>query len=104
METSLKTIKRALYNNALSFQDKLKINSGYKYTVNHDYNKYPAAVLYGTWSAVFLNKLLGGKNWKNNFDNHKIIKTFNLNRLKNGLFWPKGLDRSNWYKYWLIHD
>jgi hypothetical protein len=95
MKTSLKTIKRALYNNALSFQDKLKINSGYKYTVNHDYNKYPAAVLYGTWSAVFLNKLLGGKNWKNNFDNHKIIKNFNLNRLKNGLFWPKGLDQKS---------
>lgn len=45
-------------NKALKFIDSLKVNEGYKYTVNHDYNIHPSAILYGTWSAVFLNKLV----------------------------------------------
>lgn len=92
-------------NKALKFIDSLKVNEGYKYTVNHDYNIHPSAILYGTWSAVFLNKLV------NNLNNSSFDKLFALNTLKSfrqkdGTFFPKSLKNSSYtksFEYMLLH-
>jgi hypothetical protein len=94
----LKNIKEKIIiskNNALKFCDLLKENQGYKYTLNHDTDKYPSAILYGTWSVAFIKKLLLKDNWTDQIEKNNILDTLNSNRLKNGLFYPKSLNFSS---------
>jgi len=88
-----------------SFVEKLKVKNGYKYTINHDFNKYPAALLYGTWSAVYLNELCGVN------DADKIVKKCVLKTLENyrrsdGIYFPKALEDAKYPKskeYMYLH-
>lgn len=91
---------------ALKFADKLRVDIGFKYTINHDYNLYPSAILYGTWSVAFLKKLLLGNTWANEEEKNFILKCINTERLANGLFYPKSLDKVKYPKskeYMYLH-
>ena len=77
---------------ALHFHTHLKSDIGYKYTVNHDVTKYPAASLYGTWSVAYLQKLLLGNNWNDHSQKQFILESLKKARQKNGLFYPDALD------------
>ena len=76
---------------ALRLPKYLKTKEGYKYTVNHDIEKYPAAGFYGSWSVVYLQNLLGNKNWLNS-NKGDLLDYFNVNRTGDGLFFPIALD------------
>lgn len=76
---------------ALHFFDGLKFESGYKYTVNHDILKYPAAILYGTWATGFAKSLLLGDAWKNDEEKGFIIKILEKYRQSDGTFIPNEL-------------
>ncbi len=92
--------------NALNFADSLKVEGGYKYTANHDFNKYPAALLYGTWSIGFLKKLILGNSWENNLDKTFIIDSLTKHRKKNGIFFPDVMENINYSKskeYMMLH-
>jgi|GEM_PF-1820570 len=77
---------------ALSFLDKLRIEDGYKYTVNHNPLKYPAAVLYGTWSVAHAKHLLLGQDWTDADEKAFVIKSLNFFRQKDGTYFPKSLE------------
>jgi hypothetical protein len=75
------------------FTELLRVeNIGFKYTINHDVKMYPAAILYGTWSVAYINKLLSQKSSKKDEEEKFIVNSLNKNRLSNGLFYPKELD------------
>ena len=77
---------------ALSFCDLLKTNKGYKYTLNHNIQKYPSAILYGTWSVAFIKKLILKDDWTNDNEKKNILNILNSNRLSNGLYYPDALN------------
>ena len=83
---------------SIGFASLLKCQDGYKYTINHDINRYPSAVLYGTWSVAYLNKLLKGTDWNNQEEKEFILKNLNSSRIENGLFFPKALDNGKYSK------
>lgn len=84
---------------AQEFPAKLFIeNRGYKYTLNHNETAYPVAILYGTWSVVFLKKLIGGSNCFENNEKLFLLNTLNNYRLKNGLFFPIELENTKYAK------
>jgi hypothetical protein len=83
---------------ALDFHQQLLTTSGYKYTVNHDVEKHPGAVLYGTWSVAYLQNLLLGNTWHDQEQKQFILNTLNQSRLKNGLFYPNALDSIKYSK------
>lgn len=82
---------------SLEFTALLKCKDGYKYTVNHDIEKYPAGVLYGSWSVTYLQNLLRDEIWlkKNSLN---LIDYFNVNRTKDGLFFPVELNNVKYPK------
>jgi len=82
---------------ALGFPDKLSTPKGYKYTLNHNIEKYPAAGLYGSWSVVYLQNLLSNKIWLSN-NKADLLDYFNANRTGDGLFFPKALDNVKYAK------
>lgn len=101
----LKRIERAR-ESALSFPDKLRTINGFKYTINHDVEKYPAALLYGTWSIGYLKHLLLGNQWKDEEEKIFILNTLNSYRTSDGLYFPTALDSINFTKsreYMLLH-
>ena len=88
------------------FIGKVKLNDGvYKYTLNHDPHKFPAALLYGTWSVVYLNHLISEKTgWL--IDRNATLKYLLSNRKEDGMYWPVGLSDSKLPKsveYVLLH-
>lgn len=87
-----------LQNKSKDFISFLKIRNGFKYTINHDAEKYPAAILYGTWSAAYLKRLVGGDNWIGGEERSFILDILNGYRLKNGLFYPEILDKQKFSK------
>ena len=92
---------------AVLFTDKLKVKDGvYKYTQNHDINKHPAALLYGSWSVVYLRKLIHGNNWDKQNEKNDFLNFFNSCRKKNGMFLPDSLTKETFSKsleYMLLH-
>jgi len=78
-----------------------KLNTGvlgqYKYTLNHDYEKYPAAVLYGSWSVVYLQNLVKNDHWLN-ANKDDVLSYFKGNGGADGLFFPKALDEVKFAK------
>lgn len=92
--------------NALSFIDTLKVENGYKYTVNHKYKEEPSALLYGTWSAGLTKKLILGENWANEEEKSFIKKALLKDRQKDGTFFPTSLlsvKPSKSYEYLKLH-
>lgn len=85
-------------NKAYNFLEAIKTARGYKYTINHDTEKYPAAILYGTWSVVYLKRLVGGDEWISEEEKSFILNVLNGYRLKNGLFYPEILDKQKFPK------
>ena len=83
---------------AFGFPDKLRTPKGYKYTINHDIEKHPAALLYGTWSAGYLKHLLLGNQWKDEREKTFIIDILNRNRLENGIFFGSNLRATSYSK------
>ena len=89
-ENYLPRIKDSI-TKAKDFYKFLETPKGYKYTVNHDIEKYPAAVLYGTWAVACLNILMQNENWikeKRDFT-LDILKKY---RTQDGLFFPEALN------------
>lgn len=78
---------------ALSFFKSIhEDNYGWKYTSTHSVEKYPAALLYGTWSAILgLTLLNDTQNWAKEEKNWAITK-LNLHRRADGTFLGKGLE------------
>lgn len=93
-------------NTALQFHAKLYTKEGYKYTVQHDVEKHPAAILYGTWSVAYLQKLLMGDAWNDKIQQDFILNTLEKSRQTNGMFFPKALDNIKFSKskeYMMLH-
>lgn len=82
---------------SLKFNRFLKCGEGYKYTVNHDTEKYPSAILYGSWSVVYLQNLLNDESWLQE-NRLKLIDYFNATRTKDGLFFPVALSKIKYPK------
>lgn len=78
-------------NKSLAFTEKLKVSEGFKYTINHDEEKYPAATLYGTWSVAFIKRLLIGDSWDDEYEKVFILNHLNRFRLSDGTYLPKEL-------------
>jgi hypothetical protein len=92
--------------NSLLFFEKLKSESGIKYTLNHDIRKYPAAELYGTWSYVLGKSFLLGNTWENEGEKIYLAKKLKNFQQKDGSFYPKGLDdikNSKSHEYLKMH-
>jgi hypothetical protein len=85
-------------NKALKIHAKLKCDIGYKYTIQHDVEKYPAAVLYGTWSVAYLQKLLLGNQWHDDVQKEFLLKHLTHHRTSDGLFFPKALENIKYSK------
>ncbi len=93
-------------DNALSFVSLLTTEKGAKYTVNHDLAKYPAAILYGTWSIAYIKHLILGRKWQNEEERQFILSVLNRHRLRNGIFYPASLDQIKYSKskeYMYLH-
>lgn len=69
----------------------LKTAEGIKYTVNHDTVSYPAAVLYGTWSAVHGKRLVLGDAAFNEGEKDFLSKSMLAHRLSDGAFLPQAI-------------
>tara|TARA_X000000368_G_scaffold418149_1_gene416780 strand:- start:3493 stop:4692 length:1200 start_codon:yes stop_codon:yes gene_type:complete len=85
-------------NKSLIFAKNLKCDEGYKYTVNHDVNKYPAALLYGTWSNIYIKHLLLGEEWKDNIEKKQFLNILNSFRNSDGIFFPESLNKIKFSK------
>lgn len=87
------------------FFDSLIVEEGAKYTSAHDYLKYPAALLYGSWSVVLGKTLLNGKNWDNK--QKEFLKNSMLKyRQNDGTFIPQVLlneKPSKSFEYLTLH-
>lgn len=92
--------------NSLKLIEKLNWNNNlFKYTTNHDPYKFPAALLYGTWSVVYLTELCCTD------DSNVIDKSGTLDALKSfrridGIFFPKTLENAKYAKskeYMYLH-
>lgn len=88
---SLRTKIRNSREKALTFIDMLKVDDGYKYTVNHDFKNEPSALQYGTWSAALTKKLILGESWDNIEEKEFIKKSLLNDRQKDGTFFPNTL-------------
>src|SRR5690606_38236875 len=82
---------RGCRNDSLKLWSLLKVQDGFKYTVNHDVNAYPAAVMYGTWSAANAMWLILGNKWEDDQEKDFIAKSLLKHRLSDGTFLPKSL-------------
>lgn len=91
---------------ALKFIRKLEWQKSlYKYSLNHDPQKYPAALLYGTWSVVYINELCG-VNQPDAIDRPAVLNSLNSYRRPDGIFFPKALENSKYAKskeYMFLH-
>jgi len=67
----------------------LKTDYGYKYTVNDDAEKQPAALLYGTWSAVMRRTIQGSV--ISEADKEFIRKRLLQDRLADGTFFQRDI-------------
>lgn len=76
---------------AIEFCSLLKSSKGYRYTINHDEKKFPAALLYGTWSVAYIKKLVLGNNWGNALEKKEIMSVLEKYRTSDGLFYPNEL-------------
>lgn len=85
-------------NKSIEFCKLLKFDNGFKYTINHNVIKYPAASLYGTWSVGLLKKLILGNNWSDNEERKFILENLINSRESNGLFFPPGLKNTAFSK------
>jgi len=77
------------FNNVL-----LRKDIGWLYTSTHDYEKYPSAILYGTWSGILgINLIKEITEWK---DEQKFwaLQKLNQHRRADGAFLPIGLEKT----------
>lgn len=88
--TSLSSMITSMTEKSTQLWPGLKVPGGYKYTVNHDAEKQPAALLYGTWSAVMGRSILGNAVFSE--EDKQFIKARLLqDRLADGTFFPESL-------------
>lgn len=66
-------------------------DSHWLYTVTHDATQFPAALLYGTWSSILAQNLLGTVNKWSEVRKQKIIEVIESYQLDDGSFIPKSL-------------
>ena len=78
-------------NNAVQFIDALKVNNGYKYTVNHNFEQQPAALLYGTWAAACTKTLMLGAAQISDEEKAFFKEALLKDRQKDGTFLPQSL-------------
>ena len=77
---------------ALTFLRSLRTPEGYRYTATHDENRYPAALLYGTWSSV-LGRVLGeGPAAWNGVEREHAVRSVLKHRRADRSFLPVGLE------------
>lgn len=75
---------------SLLFYDSLATNGGFKYTVNHNVEQYPSALLYGTWAVGMGKHLVSGTaldQEQNVFIQESLLKE----RMADGTFFPSVL-------------
>ncbi|MDD3580662.1 MAG: hypothetical protein PHW74_06545 [Desulfobacca sp.] len=99
-------IGRAKVKAAIFFQTLEHENYGWRYTLTHEVEKYPAATLYGTWSAILgLTLLKDTPNWAKQEKDWAISK-LNFHRRADGTFLGKGLENfanSKSLEYLILH-
>jgi len=89
-ESLLSRIREAA-KRAASFFNALRTECGFKYTVTHDVEKYPAALLYGTWSAVLGSHLLGALGSWEGKDKAWVRRKIEAHKQTDGAFLAIGL-------------
>lgn len=77
---------------SISFFNCLHDDFGFKYTTTHDVQRYPAASLYGTWSAILGLHLLGWTSEWNQSQRKRLLDQLLRHRRADGTFLGLGLE------------
>src|SRR5690606_17980745 len=78
-------------NESLKLWELLRVEDGFKYTINHDSVVHPAATLYGTWSAVNARCLVLGESREGDSEHGFISEALLKHRLADGTFLPEAI-------------
>lgn len=91
---------------AVGFFSSLETEHGFKYTATHDVNRFPSALLYGTWATVLGQHLLQEtSNW-DNMEREWIMSKLKDHQRRDGMFLPKALLSERTFKsheYLILH-
>jgi len=76
---------------ASRFFEALRVSNGYKYTITHDLEQFPDALLYGTWSAILGTVLAQGSRAFDCGTKQWALGVLTSYRRKDGTFLPNSL-------------